>query len=260
MKAIARLKIAMLSLLLFISSIVVGGNNGVSPEGRYSNANKLYRSGNYAEAGIQFESLVNEGKRSTELFFNLGNCYYKQGDFAKAVLNYERAKRISPTDEDIIYNLKLANSQITDKIEPIPQLFYERWWEIFLNILSPTYWSVMAISLLWIAAAFIILYLFGDTVAKKKTRFFAGGITLILSIFLFIIAGCSNNRLNNSKQAIVMSMGTYVKSSPDEKSTNLFMLHSGTKIDVIEEISGWKKIKIANGNAGWMKNEDVEKI
>jgi len=260
MKAILKIRIATLAIILFISTIVVAGNSGVSPEGRYSNANKLYRSGNYAEAGIQFESLVNEGKRSTELFFNLGNCYYKQGNFAKAVLNYERAKRISPTDEDITYNLKLANSQITDKIEPIPQLFYERWWDIFLNMLSPTYWSVIAISLLWIAAAFIILYLFGDTVAKKKSRFIAGGITLIVSLFLFVIAGCSNHRLNNSQQAIVMSMGTYVKSSPDEKSTNLFMLHSGTKIDVIEEVSGWKKIKIANGNSGWMKNEDVEKI
>lgn len=260
MKSILKIRIVTLAVILFISTIVAAGNSSVSPEGRYSNANKLYRSGNYAEAGIQFESLVNEGKRSAELFFNLGNCYYKEGDFAKAVLNYERAKRISPTDEDIIYNLKLANAQITDKIEPIPQLFYERWWEIFLNILSPTYWSAIAISILWIAAAFAILYLFGDTVAKKKSRFIVSGITFVISLFLFIIAGCSNSRLNNSKQAIVMSMGTYVKSSPDEKSTNLFMLHSGTKIDVIEEVSGWKKIEIANGNSGWMKNEDVEKI
>lgn len=260
MKSILKLRRSVFLILLFISSVVTAGNTGVSPEGRYANANKFYRSGNYAEAGVQYESLVNEGKRSTELFFNLGNCYYKQGDFAKAVLNFERARKISPTDEDITYNLKLANTQITDKIEPIPQLFYERWWELLLNFLSPTYWSIVAISFLWIAAAFAIMYLFGDTVAKKKSRFIISGLTLFISIILFLIAGFSNSRLNNSQQAIVMSTGTYVKSSPDEKSTNLFMLHSGTKIDVTDEVSGWKKIKIANGNSGWIKNEDVEVI
>ena len=256
MKALLKFHITTIVLLLFVSTIVLAGNKKSAPEGRYSNANKLYRSGNYAEAGVQFESLVNEGNRNTELFFNLGNCFYKQGDFAKAVLNYERARRISPADEDISYNLKLANTQITDKIEPIPQLFYERWWELFLNIISPTNWSILAILILWMAAVFAILYLFGDTVAKKKSRFIVSALMLVSSIFLFVIAGCSNQRLNNSQQAIVMSMSTYVKSSPDDKSTNLFMLHSGTKINVIEEVSGWKKIKIANGNSGWMKNEE----
>ena len=229
-------------------------------EQQYDKASKLYKSGNYAEASMQYQNLVNDGKRSTALFFNLGNCYYKTGDYAKAILNYERAKKIAPADEDIEYNLKLANAKASDKIDPIPQLFYEKWWSIFITTFSPTEWSAFAIITLWIAVGIFLIYLFAKTVEKKKKSFYASAIIFCLSLCLFIVARSANQLIYNYSFAIIMDSSAYAKSAPDEKGTNLFLLHNGTKVEVIEEQEGWKKIKIANGNTGWMANAALENI
>ena len=152
----------MLTLLLILSSCLLStAANNLTAEQQYDKASKLYKSGNYAEASMQYQNLVNDGKKSTALFFNLANCYYKTGDYSKAILNYERAKKISPADEDIEYNLKLANAKASDKIDPIPQLFYEKWWSIFITTFSPTEWAAFAIITLWIAAGVFLIYLFG---------------------------------------------------------------------------------------------------
>ena len=229
-------------------------------EQQYDKASKLYKSGNYAEASMQYQNLVNDGKRSTALFFNLGNCYYKTGDYAKAILNYERAKKIAPADEDIEYNLKLANAKASDKIDPIPQLFYEKWWSIFITTFSPTEWSAFAIITLWIAVGIFLIYLFAKTVEKRKKSFYAATILFALSLCLFTVARSSNRLIYNYSFAIIMDSSAYAKSAPDEKGTNLFLLHNGTKVEVIEEQEGWKKIKIANGNTGWMANAALENI
>jgi hypothetical protein len=250
-----------LILLCILSScFAVSAANNPTAEQQYEKASKLYKSGNYAEASMQYQNLVNDGKKSTALFFNLGNCYYKTGDYAKAILNYERAKKIAPADEDIEYNLKLANAKASDKIDPIPQLFYEKWWSIFITTFSPTEWSAFAIITLWIAAGIFLIYLFAKTVEKKKKSFYAATIIFGLSLCLFIVARSANRLIYNYSFAIIMDSSAYAKSAPDAKGTNLFLLHNGTKVEIVEEQEGWKKIKIANGNNGWMSNEALENI
>lgn len=241
-------------------ALMTNAITALTPEQQYDKASKLYKSGNYAEASLQYQNLVNDGKRSTALFFNLGNCYYKNGEYAKAILNYERAKKIAPADEDIEYNLKLATAKASDKIDPIPQLFYERWWSIFITSFSPTEWSAMAIITLWIAAGIFIVYLFAQAITvKKKSFYLAIGIAFI-SLSLFFVARASNVLIYHNSYAIIMENSAYAKSAPDEKGTNLFLLHNGTKVEVIEEQEGWKKIKIANGNTGWMSATTLENI
>jgi len=250
-----------LTLLIILSSCLFSdAANNITAEQQYDKASKLYKSGNYAEASMQYQNLVNDGKRSTALFFNLANCYYKTGDYAKAILNYERAKKISPADEDIEYNLKLANAKASDKIDPIPQLFYEKWWSIFITTFSPTEWAAFAIITLWIAVGIFLIYLFAKTVEKKKKSFYATTIVFAISVCLFIVARSANKLIYNYSFAIIMDSSAYAKSAPDEKGTNLFLLHNGTKVEVIEEQEGWKKIKIANGNTGWMANAALENI
>jgi len=250
-----------LILLCILSTcFAVSAANSPTAEQQYEKASKLYKSGNYAEASMQYQNLVNDGKKSTALFFNLGNCYYKTGDYAKAILNYERAKKIAPADEDIEYNLKLANAKASDKIDPIPQLFYEKWWSIFITTFSPTEWSAFAIITLWIAAGIFLIYLFAKTVEKKKKSFYAATIIFGLSLCLFIVARSANRLIYNYRFAIIMDSSAYAKSAPDAKGTNLFLLHNGTKVEIVEEQEGWKKIKIANGNTGWMSNEALESI
>ena len=251
--------ILLLGIFLCFDQTTHAGTTATA-EQQYDKASKLYKSGNYAEASMQYQNLVNDSKRSTALFFNLGNCYYKTGDYAKAILNYERAKKIAPADEDIEYNLKLANAKASDKIDPIPQLFYEKWWSIFITTFSPTEWSAFAIITLWIAVGIFLIYLFAKTVEKKKKSFYAAAIIFSLSICLFIVARSANQLIYNYSFAIIMDSSAYAKSAPDEKGTNLFLLHNGTKVEVIEEQEGWKKIKIANGNTGWMANAALENI
>lgn len=247
-----------LYILLFV--IITSLTSAQSPEHLFNKANKEYRSGHFDQAKQQYEALVKEGYHSSALYFNLGNCYYKTGETAKAILNYERAKKINPDDEDVAYNLRLAYSNTVDKVDPVPQLFYERWWSQLLFMFSPDTWSWVAVALLWLAVGLGIWYLNASTIATRKLSFMSGSVTLILACMMFSLAACSHRRINNHQGAVVMEPSAYVRSSPDEKSTGLFMLHAGTRIEVIDELGGWKQIRIANGNVGWMATGALEVI
>jgi tetratricopeptide (TPR) repeat protein len=244
-------------LLVFVS---VNARSATNPAQLFSEANKSYRAGRYEIAEAKLEELLKGGHKTAAVYFNLGNCYYKQQDFAHAILNYERAKRMNPLDDDIQYNLKLAYNNTVDKIEPIPRLFYERWWEIFLNYFSPSGWSWIAIVVLWLAIGFGAWYLYAGTIATRKSTFLTGTSLFFMALFLFFVASCSNKRLNHDKAAIVTEPTAYVRSSPDTKSTNLFMLHAGTRIEIIDQQPGWKQIRIANGNVGWMDDKQLDAI
>lgn len=226
----------------------------------FTSANTAYRSGDYKSASVQFEELLKTGNKAHEVYFNLGNSYYKQKEFAKAILNYERAYRMDPSDEDVQHNLRLAYANTIDKIEPVPLLFYERWWENILSSASPGTWAWIAISCLWTGILLAVLYLYSKTINERKRNFLLSGSLIISSLLLFFIAASSYTRLHNEKSAIIMEASAYVKSSPDAKSTNLFMLHEGTRIRIIDELEGWKQIKIANGNVGWIKDGSAEVI
>ena len=226
----------------------------------FKKANELYRGKQYAQSIALYDSILKENKTNYLVYYNLGNSHFKEGNIADAILNYERAKTLNPDDEDINYNLKIAYSNTVDKIEPIPLLFYQRWWQSFLNALSTGLWSVLSISILWISLAAGIAYIFAKTVSFKRNMFLASINLLILSGVCYYISMASHRLIYGNHGAIVMEASAYIKSSPDEKSTNLFMLHQGTKVEITEETKGWKKIKIANGNVGWVATEQVEKI
>jgi tetratricopeptide (TPR) repeat protein len=245
---------------LTTSTNLVVAKEPLNPLKKFQEATKFYRAGNYQAAIADFEEIIASGYKNSAVYFNLGNCYYKQQEFAKSILNYERAKKYDPLDEDISYNLKLAYSNTVDKIEPIPLLFYERWWQLFLNLFSPSIWSVIAIVFLWLAGGLAVAYLMANTISGKKISFLSSSLFLLVAIFVFVIASCSNNNIQNNHGAIVIESSVYIKSSPEASSTNLFMLHAGTRIEVIENIEGWKKIKIANGNSGWIKEDAIEVI
>lgn len=226
----------------------------------FKKANELYRSKQYEQSIVLYDSILKENKTDYLVYYNLGNSHFKLNHIAKAILNYERAKTLNPDDEDVNYNLKIAYSNTVDKIEPIPLLFYQRWWQSFLNLLPTGVWSILAISLLWISLAVGIAYLFAKTVSFKRNAFLAAINLLFLAGICYYISMASHRLIYGNHGAIVMEPSTYVKSSPDDKSTNLFMLHEGTKVEITEEMEGWKKIKIANGNVGWVATGNVEKI
>ena len=229
-------------------------------EQQFVQANTAYRSGDFTSAAKIYQRILDKGLKSGSLYYNLGNCHFKNGDFAKAILAYERAKKFMPDDEDLAYNLRLSYNNTVDKIEPVPQLFYQRWWSQLLNALSPGNWAILAVVLLWIAAGLAAWYLYAGTIRTRKYTFLGSGILFALSLLLFFIAAGSYTQIHSSDSAIVTEPSAVIRSSPDEKSTSLFMLHSGTKIDIVDELGGWRQIRIANGNSGWIPETMIEKI
>lgn len=226
----------------------------------FNQANKLYMDQSYENAAEVYEKLILNGKIAPEVYFNLGNAYYKTENIAAAILNYERAKRLRPSDPDIAYNLRMANLATIDKIEPVPQLFYEKWWEDFVNEGSLNNRAMFTVLLFWAALLVALLYLFSDVVIIKKTAFFLILALMLSGAFTGFLTYRQNRYLQNHMAAVIYVGSAYAKSSPDEKSANLFLLHSGTRIEVLDELQGWKKVRIANGNEGWIAADAIEII
>ena len=248
--------IAVFFILIGTASICVGQNEVAL----FNQANKLYMDQSYENAVEVYEKLILNGKIAPEVYFNLGNAYYKTGNIAAAILNYERAKRLRSSDPDIAYNLRMANLATIDKIEPVPQLFYEVWWEDFVNEGSLNNRALFTVLLFWAALFVALLYLFSDVVIIKKTAFFLILVLVLSGVFTGFLTYRQNHYLQNHMAAIIYAGSAYAKSSPDDKSANLFLLHSGTRIEVLDELQGWKKVRIANGNEGWILADAIEII
>lgn len=226
----------------------------------YKEANLAYQKMDYANSALLYEKLLTDGHPSPEVYYNLGNSYFKGGNIPKAILNYERGKKLSPEDEDIDFNLKIAALKVVDRIDAVPEVFYKRWIHSISSLLPANTWSIIFISVIWLAFLSAGYYVIGQTVSHKRTGFILILIFAGLSIVTYFFSSTSYSKDMKEEQAIVMSSSVYVKSSPDEKGNDLFILHEGTKVDVLEPFEDWAKIRIANGTIGWLKVKDVEKI
>ncbi|MDR0566572.1 MAG: tetratricopeptide repeat protein [Prevotellaceae bacterium] len=226
----------------------------------WQKANALYAEGKYKDASAAYLQLEESGKASSALFYNAGNAFYKQGETAKAILYYERALRLAPDDEDIRYNLELSNLQIVDKIEPIPQFFVVAWIQAFCNLLDVDTWGIVGISLFAATLMLALVVLFGRTSRRKKAAFALAVACLSLSIVATCVAMREKRYLSSHTEAIVYAPVTSVKASPDAGGVDLFVLHEGTKVSVLETIGSWKKVKTADGNQGWLPTAAIENI
>ncbi len=226
----------------------------------YHKANIAYQKQDYGTAIQNYEQLVKLNRISAEVYYNLGNSWFKSGNISKAILNYERAKKIAPEDEDIDFNLKIASLKVADKIETVPQIFYKEWLSSLSTALPANWWSTIFILGIWLLAASAVLYILGNSSRLKKKGFLLIISFTGLAIFFYIMAEKSYNVNFEETQGVVMSPSVYVKSAPDIKGNDLFILHEGTKVDILEELNDWKKIRIANGTIGWMQNTEIESI
>jgi hypothetical protein len=222
--------------------------------------NNAYSSGNYKEAANTYTSLVSQGLESPYLYYNLGNTYYKLNDIPYAILWYERAKRLDPGNEDVTFNLNVANNKITDKIEALPDFFLRRWLKAVTDLYSTDAWAIGGISCLLLALSMFCLYIASRVLMIRKLGFWAGFSTLFLSLIFLMFAWTSFNSRKSDQSAIVTNPTVTVKSSPDEKSTDIFVIHEGCKIRLIDHIGNWYEIRIVNGSVGWVQQENFEKI
>ena len=223
-------------------------------------ANKAYSAGSYNVAADLYQSVVAAGYASPELFYNMGNTYFKMNDYARAILWYERARRLDPGNEDINFNLNVANTKISDKIEPLPELFYKRWFNGLLQLFSVDTWAMMCVFMFIAGLSGLVLYIASRVLILRKFGFWSAFSLFFLSGFSFLFAWSGYNFTKSASEAIVFAPTITVKSSPDEKSTDLFVIHEGTKIRLLDNISGWYEIRIANGSVGWLPESSLEKI
>lgn len=220
-------------------------------------ANTAYSKGDYNKAVSLYESILNNGQEAPEVYYNLGNAYYKKNTIGLAILNYERAKKLKPADEDIIVNLKFANQKIEDKIDAAPQLFLTEWKNGIVYLMNETSWSVFCIVVTILALLLFGMYASSYSKRLKQLGFYGGVVFLIAAVLLFFIAQHSYELSKNSNEAVIVSPSVTIVGSPDEKSTKLFILHEGTKVSITQEEGDWMEVKIANGNVGWIKKQNM---
>ena len=222
---------------------------------------EAYQAGRWDDAVRDWSSLENAGVESAEVYTNLGDAYFKGGDYTRSILCYERALKVDPSYSDARYNLAYANTFIQDKIDPVPEFFLKSWARNFSYIFTSDTWAVLALSFFALVVALFLLFLLGDTAAKRRLGFFAALAALILSL---ISAGCSfwgRTAYTHSDGAIVISPVCSVKSSPSrESATDLFVLHEGTKVRILDQVGEWKNVELADGRQGWVKFGDIEII
>lgn len=225
-----------------------------------SEADSAYVQGDYQRAILIYDSLLSAGK-SAEVYYNLGNAYYRMDDIPNAVLNYERALQLSPGDADIRFNLQMARSKTIDKIVPESEMFFVTWYHSLINIMSADGWGILSLVMLGLALLFALLYLFADPVWMRKIGFFTSAITLLLFVFFNLFAWQQKQNVSNEKGAIIMVSAASVKSTPAHNGTDLFILHKGTKVKVVDDsMREWKEVRVADGKQGWIETKQIELI
>lgn len=249
-----------LNAALLLLALVAGSAFADEASQVFEEANQLYLQAKYPEAIAQYEKIVKSGYESGELYFNLGNAYYKSGNIQKAILEYERAKDLLPRDEDVQFNLQLANLQVVDKIDVVPRIFIYRWIDTMLTLfsLATMGWIVYAFFLLTLAA--FAYFLFAPTYAQKRLSMFAGLVFSAALILTMIGYGVQSYAESNTEFAIVMADAANIKSAPDSKGNDLFVLHKGLKVQVLDSVNHWRKIRLADGKVGWIPEDDCESI
>lgn len=224
------------------------------------NADSAYARQQYQQAIIDYEELLKKGVNA-DLYFNLGNAYYRIGSITKAVLNYERAYMLSPGDADIRFNLQLARSKTIDKITPESEMFFVTWYRALVNLQSVDGWAKTALWSLAIAIILALIYIFSSRISLRKLGFYGSSLVILLFIFANIFAYQQRQVLQNRTGAIVMSSSVPVKSTPAHNGTDLFVLHEGTRIDITDgSMKDWKKVRLADGREGWIEYAAIEII
>lgn len=226
----------------------------------WEKANAFYTTEEYQQAVDIYEQIVGAGEESAKLYFNLGNAYYKTGDINNAILNYERAKILAPHDEDIAFNLQIANQYVVTKIEELPQPFFLRWRTSVVNKYPTDTWAFVSIGAFILFLVLLGLFLFSKTVSIKRISFWIGILAIIFSGFNFSLAAQQKDKINKRNHAIVFSPRVTVKSSPSESGTDLFLIYEGLKLEVTDQLDKWSEIKLADGNKGWLPDSCIVRI
>ena len=254
-------KPAMLALLLLAAPFAAQAHEDAYVDSLWNDANAAYAEGRWDAAVSGYEMISDMGLESAALYCNTGNAYAKSGNVPMAILYYERALKADPSYEDAAYNLELMNTRIQDRIDPVPEFFLKKWLSAISYIMNSDAWAIVSLVLLGLTLAMFLLFLLAPSVAGRRTGFFIGLVLLVFMSFALGFSISQKKTYMNADKAIVMRPVVSVKSSPStESSKDLFILHEGTKVTVLDQVGTWNNISLADGRQGWLPASDMERI
>ena len=225
----------------------------------FEQGNNAYSKGKYVDAILEYKKVLTKGECSGELYFNLGNAFYKIDSIPQSILYFEKAKVLLPNDDDLKANLKLANAKTTDKIEGIPQLFILNWYQNFLHTFTTSAWAWLSIFLAFVAFTLFWFFVTTKSQGLKRLYFFVGAFSLILCIVNLFVASAAHDA-NTTHRGVVFTPSVTLKSEPNSTSTSLYVIHEGATCKIMEELNNWLRVRLDNGNEGWLNKADLRQI
>lgn len=226
----------------------------------FAYANVMYEKGEFKKAADTYSALLEAHGHSATIYYNLGNCYYRMQMTGAAILAYERALLLEPGNEDIAYNLELANRRTRDVIETRPESLFTIGWRNLTTATHARAWGIWAIILFWLALAGWMLYQLPKFRAWQRIGFFSALVCLTFGV-ICLSAAIGRNRYDAQNDfGIVMSPSAIIKSEPSETSTNLALVHEGFKFALVQHSTDWTEIRMPDGTKGWVLNQDFTKI
>ena len=241
--------------ILILLALVLPLNSVFSQEGRQEKFKKgaeYYSASNYQEALKEWTDIYSTGYRSATLNYNIGNTYFKLNNIPGAILFYERALLLKPTDNSINYNLQIARSLVVDKFEEIPELFFVRWFDLLSLLLSTNTWAIISMISFILFLVLLSLYIYSSKYRLKVMGFWFAILFLVISAFSLAFTMRNKSLVYDSHKAVIFAPSVNGKSSPDNSGTDLFVLHEGSKVSVEDMVGEWYEIKLSDGNKGWV--------
>lgn len=244
--------------ILFLLLIITNTIAAQSVDSLFVDANELYRNGEFEKAIEKYKKIETTEKISSELFYNLGNAYYKLNKVGPSIFYYEKALKINPLNEDVKNNLVFAKRLALDNIEEVPKTVFQKFNINYLQKLSYNNWAIVTVVFSFLAAILFLLFYFSDSPIKKRFYFTVSIICFLFLMSTLFITYHQYNFSKNNIEAIVFAEKTEVKNAPTVNAEEVFTLHEGTKVIVLDAIDNWKKIKIADGKQGWIIADEIK--
>ncbi len=251
------MRIVKIIILLFISFNSLFGSE---IETIMNEANQLYQNKQYEEAILKYNSILELGYESPALYYNIGNSYYRSAQIGYAILNYERGLRLDPSNDDLLYNLSIVKARTVDRIKEVPKLFIVEWWELLISALSTTMWQIIVLLFFLLLVGSITLYFITKSGTTQRLTIFSSLIGLTGAIFFSIILFANVQRETSTDYGILTANTISAKQSPNETSNDLFVIHEGLKVAVLDRFGEWYRIKLSDGKVGWLPKRSLEII
>jgi len=234
--------------------------NALDKDSVLMRAEEYYRQNEFSNAIAEYKLLTEAGWKSAELYYNMGNAYFRNNDIKSAILYYERARRLAPNDEAINQNLNLSRSLIFNRVEALPELFLITWGKAVRDLMTVRAWAWWSIGSFVAMLALGLLFLFIRNISVKRLTFGLSVFCFALCLATFALGYLQKANIERTDEAIVFAPSVTIRSSPDDRGNNLFILHEGIKVRILDQIGEWCEVRIDDGSRGWMRISDLEVI